>query len=234
MTTETMKLNQHIGHKIRHFRRQKDYTITKLGELICKSKSTISKYEAGEISIDIETLYDIASALDISILNLLPLDETLHQEQSKTTDAEKFYLYTYNGLVRDSLRHHLLFVGKTHAQFYADVYDYQNYAQCNFYYYGEVQQTESSIRIFMENPINAFDRCILSFHAPLSQQKIYTGIMSSFSTAQYPSYSIKCLLSKEEIKDAAWLESQLRLSKDELKRIRKKNIFSVIQSEMDE
>lgn len=57
------EISQEIGRRIRAFRKMRKLTLDELALIIYKSKSTISKYEKGEISIDIETLYDIADAL---------------------------------------------------------------------------------------------------------------------------------------------------------------------------
>ena len=61
-----MMIREKIGKKINIYRRAKKMTLEELSQQVCKSKSTLSKYEKGAISIDIETLYDIASALIFS------------------------------------------------------------------------------------------------------------------------------------------------------------------------
>ena len=235
---ELTTLTRQIGAKIRYFRRERDYTITQLGKMVCKSKSTISKYETGEISIDIPTLYDIAAALQVSPLALLPSEDVQTRAasgpiQGADEPMEKFYVYTYNGLAKDPLRRHILLAGDTRAEHYADVYDYEDYTRCAYYYRGTVQRTESSIRLFMENTVNPLDRCILAYPTPLAQRTFYTGMLTSVSISQYPPFSIKILLSHQEQKDEQWLKEQLVLNRDELKRIRKKNVFYVIQPEME-
>ena len=42
-------INAEIGKKIRSFRRARGMTLEELSRMICKSKSTLSKYESGEI-----------------------------------------------------------------------------------------------------------------------------------------------------------------------------------------
>ena len=64
------------GKKIRYFRTGKNMTLEELAAAVCKSKATLSKYEKGEIVIDIETLYEIADALEIHI-------DQLHVHQDK-------------------------------------------------------------------------------------------------------------------------------------------------------
>ena len=66
-------INARIGARIRLYRRAKKLTLIQLSAMIHKSKATLSKYETGDIAIDVETLYDIAAALDIRIEQLLDL-----------------------------------------------------------------------------------------------------------------------------------------------------------------
>ena len=56
-------LYDHVGSRIRFYRKLKNMTQDQLAAAIHKSESTLSKYESGQISIDIGALYDIASAL---------------------------------------------------------------------------------------------------------------------------------------------------------------------------
>ena len=65
------EISTSIGCSIRSFRKNRKMTLVELAKLINKSKATVSKYEKGEIVIDIETLYDIASALGLHIHQLL-------------------------------------------------------------------------------------------------------------------------------------------------------------------
>lgn len=73
------EINTQIGNRIRNFRKMKKITLNELSAIIHKSKSTISKYEKGEISIDITTLYEIADALEIYIEQLIsiPIKKTV-------------------------------------------------------------------------------------------------------------------------------------------------------------
>ena len=69
------ELLQHVGSQIKMFRKIKKFTIEELATIINKSKSTVSKYESGEITIDVVTLFNISKALNINIINLLDYEE---------------------------------------------------------------------------------------------------------------------------------------------------------------
>ena len=64
-------INMEIGKKIKNIRKSKNMTIQELANSINKSKSTVSKYENGDISIDIQTLYEISNALSVHVEQLL-------------------------------------------------------------------------------------------------------------------------------------------------------------------
>ena len=64
-------INMEIGKKIKNIRKSKNMTIQELANSINKSKSTVSKYENGDISIDIQTLYEISNALNVHVEQLL-------------------------------------------------------------------------------------------------------------------------------------------------------------------
>lgn len=70
----------HVGQRIKKYRKSRGYTIEQFSAMINKSKATVSKYENGTITIDVETLYDIARALDIDLkcfIDYQPLCSTL-------------------------------------------------------------------------------------------------------------------------------------------------------------
>ena len=72
----------HVGQRIKKYRKSRGYTIEQFSAMINKSKATLSKYENGTITIDIETLYDIAQALNIDLKCFIDYQPPVfHQEQ---------------------------------------------------------------------------------------------------------------------------------------------------------
>ena len=100
-------ISQEIGKKIRLYRKRSHWTIEELAVHIYKSKATVSKYERGEIAIDIETLYDIAEALRVSIDDLLYRDAqkapTAFWEDVPTffKHVSRLFYYYYDGRSND-------------------------------------------------------------------------------------------------------------------------------------
>ena len=60
------EINVYIGGQIRKYRKANSMTLQQLADVIHKSRATVCKYENGEISIDIATLYEISQALQVS------------------------------------------------------------------------------------------------------------------------------------------------------------------------
>ena len=60
----------YVGEQIRRYRKAGNMTLQDLADAIHKSRATICKYENGEISVDVETLYEISQVLQVSISQL--------------------------------------------------------------------------------------------------------------------------------------------------------------------
>ena len=65
------QISREIGQKIRTFRKARHMTLEEMAQILCKNKSTLSKYETGEFVLDIETIYEISRALGIHVEQLL-------------------------------------------------------------------------------------------------------------------------------------------------------------------
>ena len=59
--------NLDLGNKLKKLRTSRGLSLETLGNKICKTKTTVSKYEKNEISLDVVTLLEICNALDCKI-----------------------------------------------------------------------------------------------------------------------------------------------------------------------
>lgn len=96
-----MTIKEHVGLRIHLYRKQQNLTLEQLAFLLDKSISTVSKYETGKISIDIETLYAISKILHVSIEQLIDyhVDEKRVAQDLATsgffTQKKKYWMYQY-------------------------------------------------------------------------------------------------------------------------------------------
>ena len=70
-----------------------------LASRLDRSKSIISKYECGEINMNIEILFRIADILDISVIQLIDYSENAPSDNAVTAN-ETAYLYLYNKSIK--------------------------------------------------------------------------------------------------------------------------------------
>ena len=131
------EISMHVGKRIRLYRKMKNMTIEVFAGLINKSKATVSKYENGDIAIDIETLFIIANALDISVNQLIDYDKEAEETETRVDlsgrrhGKTRMYLYFYDGR-RSRIVRNVIDIrgtgenGMFSADLYADVDDYSN------------------------------------------------------------------------------------------------------------
>lgn len=86
----------HVGQRIKKYRKSRGYTIEQFSVMINKSKATVSKYENGTITIDIDTLYDISQKLDIDLKCFLDYQPPMPLTPSRF--AQKLLLQPAPGL----------------------------------------------------------------------------------------------------------------------------------------
>ena len=66
-----MTLTEEIGAKIKYYRKKRGMKIVELAALLHKTGATVSKYESGQIAMDVVTLYEVAAALGVPPEKLL-------------------------------------------------------------------------------------------------------------------------------------------------------------------
>ncbi|HEY4543455.1 MAG TPA: helix-turn-helix transcriptional regulator, partial [Tissierellaceae bacterium] len=101
--------SEYVGKRIKGFRKMRNLTLSELGSLINKTESTISKYESGNIIVDLETLYDISDALKVPIDQLIyiPNNQINPNEEYIPTffqDIDIIYSYYYDGRSDELIR----------------------------------------------------------------------------------------------------------------------------------
>ena len=100
------KVSEHIGGRIRMYRKAREMTLQQLADSIHKSRASVSKYENGEITLDVETLFEIAQVLMVSPSQLMdvrpPMPKSAetspnHSAKSPFFQAKRLYFYFYDG-----------------------------------------------------------------------------------------------------------------------------------------
>ncbi len=233
------EISVHVGKRIRLYRKMKNMTIEIFAGLINKSKATVSKYENGDIAIDIETLFTIANALDISVNQLIDYEEAAEETESRHEIGRRYgktkmYLYFYDGRRSRIVRNIITLKssaesGVYSADLYSDVEDYSNCYKCKYLYHGTMRRYDTFTNFQFENQNNKMERVFLYAINSFSPSGQMIGMFSGLSTQSMLPVSFKFLLSPDIMEENEELKEMLRISKEELRVMKKINMFVVHQ-----
>ena len=232
------EISIHVGQKIRLYRKMKGLTIETFAGMIHKSKATVSKYENGDISIDIETLFQIAQALEISINQLV--DYSNENETAENGNAVKhirsksrYYMYFYDGR-RNRIARNIIEVqdnGEENGVFDANMYAYlesfDNYYQCKLLYHGVMRRYDTFVNFNFENQNNKVERAFLYAINSFSHSGRMAGLYCGLSTQPILPACFKFVLSPEILEENEELKAELTVSKEDIKVLKKMNMFVV-------
>ena len=166
------QISTEIGKQIRTFRKKRKMTLEALAAVICKSKSTVSKYENGEIPVDIETLYEIASALQIHVEQLLycpPRHANLPDSKNSPAffaGCSQFYAYVYDGRNKQLIRCVFDVLSETDTSsykimMYMNFKDFENYKLCENTYWGYIEHFDALTNIQLTNQDPSYESSLL-------------------------------------------------------------------------
>lgn len=233
-----MDISQEAGARIRYYRKQKQITLDQLAEKICKSKSCLSKYETGQIALDIPTLYDIAEALDIRVTQLLYLPKQKMDTAAGNIPAffsglDRIYIYYYDGRSNQILACVLDILeqvenGKYHIQMYMNVKDYDHYQLCENVYDGTMTHFDTLSLLVMQNQDMEMDHYQIGVPSPYMNAPVKWGLAYGISSRPLMPTSTKVLLSKAIQKETPELEKDLRISKEDIRLMKMYNMLTIL------
>ena len=221
-----------IGANIKTYRKLQHMTQKELAHRICKSVACISKYEKGEISIDLYTVYEIAGALNVPISLLLPQTPGIAPAFSSPSaelpalfQRSPLYLYTL-GIQKFEVVGSVIEIDPKNmeATAYYAVTDFQNYRSSAYIMLGTVQSSESNVRLYFSNPLLKGDFMMICFRtsdliAGQSQGAFFAlNTMHRFCTS-------KCYLSVTPVREPDALKARLSAEKDEISSLKKKSVL---------
>ena len=235
------KVSEHIGGRIRMYRKAREMTLQQLADSIHKSRASVSKYENGEITLDVETLFEIAQVLMVSpsqLMDVRPLmpksAETSpnHSAKSPFFQAKRWYFYFYDGRYK-RLKDGII-----------DIYEREN-APGNYeatlsisavtptgrsseiYYTGKVVYSDMLIRFSFVNQCNALEEDLLYIFNPLEIRDSTDGLLCGISSADLMPCAFKCLVTLTPQEHTEHFKQQLLITKKELQKWQKLNMLIV-------
>ena len=226
-------LGVRIGENIRVYRRANRMTLSERAERINKSQATVGKYEQGAISLDMDTLYEIAEALGVSpfqlMVSLLPEKKEKGEPQLM---GERRYMYLYDGRASRILRS-LLVSGQGAADdavtLFYDIPAFTEPQRCRALYYGRRQKHDFVTNYILENQSNGVEHAFLCVMRSLDRPSESTGLISGISSRMLLPVSAKCILSETVLPENDELTESLLLTKEDIRLTRRCNMFIVEQ-----
>ena len=236
------QISQHIGSRIRSFRRAQGMTLQQLAEKIHKSRASVSKYETGEIVVDVETLYDISRALNVELNALTDYCDPKPQPapqlpsnsgQSPFFQARELYFCFYDGRY-NRLKNGVINVrkdstapdGSCEATFSITT-NTPNGRSSETHYRGQVVYSDMLIRFSFVNLFNALEEDLLYIFNPLEQRDFTEGLLCGISSADLMPCAFKCLVTLAPQEPTEELKKQLLITPKELRRWQKMNMLIV-------
>ncbi|MBR0596437.1 helix-turn-helix domain-containing protein [Sinanaerobacter chloroacetimidivorans] len=231
------KITIEIGSKIRSFRKLRGYTVQQLSDLINKSKATLSKYESGQIDIDIITMYDIAAALKIQVEQLLPLPTYKKYVPNDKIpaffrDLSQFYIYMFDGRSRSLNRCVVDVLSQMTPDtfkivMYLNSRDHEHYQNCEFSYFGTMKHYDSLTHLILQNQDSPIEQVIVTVMASFVNVDIKWGLFFGLSFRPLMPCAEKALLSRSPLKEDEKLLKQLMVSKEDIRLLKLYNMMTV-------
>jgi len=227
-----------IGKRIRNFRKAKKMTIQELADQIYKSKATVSKYEKGEIVIDIVTLYNVAKALGIHVEQLLYCEPSRVESQidgkkpAFFQGASQFYSYIYDGRTNKLIRCVIDVLSETEensykVMLYMNIDSYENYQKCENAYWGYIEHYDVLTNIILRNQATPMEQITISVLASFLDSPTKWGLMFGISSRPVMPIAAKMLLSKKPLKEDQGLIDQLTISKEDIRIMKMYNMLAI-------
>ena len=233
-----VNLQQEIGNKIKIYRKNKNLTIQEQADAICKSKATVSKYENGQISMDILTLYDIARALGIHVEQLLhPVeDKTLDMTEARLPaffrNTKQLYLYFFDGRSNEISRGVLDVLAKTgpntyKIMLYANINAYETYQDCESTYWGTLIHHDTLSTMTLMNQNTQTEQLTVTILSAFIDVPAKWGLLSGISTRPLMPVATKVCLTKKPQKETDDFKKALKISKEDIRHMKLYNMLSI-------
>lgn len=232
--------NNDFSKKIKYYRKSRDMTLEELGNIISKTKATVSKYEKGEIIPDSKTILEICNALDISISQLFPKkrSNTTSEEYKNPFNKNTIYMYYYTeNLLITSVIELIEEDTKIKVKYYNGVKDIKKYAKNTSYFYEGTLTCDKLIgyidllNISSQNEL--FEKVQIVFFIPWTKEFEMTNSFIMGLTPNVNPVVKKGIISTKPITDFDKYQEDMRITDEELKEIKNNNIWILNKKNYD-
>lgn len=218
------------GLQIRTYRLALGMSLQEFAARIHKSKATVSKYENGLISIDLETFYDISEVLGVPPQKLMARPKA---EAGRTADSlqSRQYLYSYarrgSQITKSVLDHYSDGAGGLAVTFFYDVPSFEHMEKCRGIYEGSMSKEGPILNYQFVNRRNSTEHTFLCCLESLDNNGYNMGLLSSISYTTMTPNAIKVILSPVQLSETDQLRQLLTFDRDDIQRLKRDNMLTV-------
>lgn len=232
------KINAHVGGRIRTIRKGKKMSIRQLADAINKTKACVSKYEKGEITLDIPTLFEIAQVLEVAPERLINYEVKPKVEvgsalggTSSFFKASRLYFYYCDGRfseIKDGIINiHNENGGSVCPADFTINFKTENGFSTEIYYTGTVTYSDMLIRFSLQNQYNALEEDLLYILNPLEYRDGTNGLLCGISSTDLLPCAFKCIVSLSPLEKNDILRERLTFTKKEIHQLKKMNMLTI-------
>ena len=221
-----------LGENIRIFRKMCGLTQKQLALSIHKSLACVSKYEKGDIAIDIFALQTIADRFRVPIGQLLPQGDPSGKEAVWEPQIPPFfhrsplYLYWYRSK-KQPLAQHVLEIDPSNKKVtcFMEVSRLTSYKDtCKYVMSGRLIYKNPNIFIYADNPLISGDFILLCF-SPVDLFDSYTvGFLCCLNRSYHVTGS-KCFITDTPLRSTADIPQSILVTREEVSELRRSNFF---------
>ena len=233
------EISAEAGKRIRYFRKSRSMTLEELAAVIHKSKATLSKYETGVISIDLDTLSDLAVALQVLAEQLLPASSGKTASPPREIHPaffrglELFYGYYFDGRNGQVSRSAFdvfsqIDTNRYKIAMYMSYRDLERYQQAENTYWGYIEHFDALSLIELAHQSNPMEKASIQILSSFLDAETKWGLWNGVSSRPMMPVALKILFSKKPLKEDGELIRQLKVSQEDIRRMKYYNMFSVI------
>lgn len=230
-------VTENTGKAIRTFRKKNKLTVQELADRICKSKATVSKYESGKISLDLDTLFDIAQVLQVRLEQLLYMPPENVPTETVTVpnffkNLNHMYIYMYDGRNNHLNRTIInVFPENQHifpAIMYMNIKNYDEYQNCENTYTGTISHYDALTTMEFQNQDTYMEKYIIRILASFLDAPTKWAMGFGVSSRPLMPVATKMLISKKILPETDDLIKSLMISKEDIRRMKQYNMLSFV------
>lgn len=239
MDTAKENVTKEVGSRIRYVRKSRGMSMDELAQAIYKTRSAVSKYENGQISVDIATLYDIANALKVSIYDLLyrntPDLEPQHYADVPAffRDLSRLYMYFFDGRANQAQCSVIDIYPSDESSsadllMYMNIKDLEHYRICESSYHGVLTHYDAISTMLFQNDDMPMDKYQIGIPQPYMDDTRKWVLTYGISCRPLMPSSAKRLLSKTPLPMDKKLVQELLISKEDIRLMKHYNMLVMV------